>query len=928
MIDSIVKNSIKTSLINSELQSHEKYQHQLITNKNIKLISELKYLLSTCDEFLFSIAFITLGGVSSIINELLECEKRNIVGKIITGDYQNFTQPEALNKLDFFANINLKMCINENLHAKGYYFRHGDIWTIIIGSSNLTQNALTINNELNIKFSSYKDGDVVKQIFKNFDETFERSYFVKDIIGQYQEKYELSKGVYNKVGTKLNIGIEPNSMQKKALKNLQLAREKDISKGLLISATGTGKTFVSAFDVKQMNPKKMLFIVHRENIAKKAMESFQKIMPNKSYGLYTGGKYNLDADYIFATIQTISRSEQLQKFDKNMFEYIIIDEVHHIGADSYRKVIDHFEPCFLLGMTATPERTDGFNIYELFDYNIVHEIRLNDALEAEILTPFMYYGVADVSVDGNLLDEKADFNQLISESRIQHIIEQSQFYGYSGDVLHSLLFVSRIDEGKELERLFLKRDIKAKFLSGENTESERQKYIDQFEDGIINYLITVDIFNEGIDIPCVNQVILLRPTSSAIVYVQQIGRGLRKYNNKEYVVIIDFIGNYEKNFLVPVALSQNFTGQKDGLLKFLNNPNEVIYGNSIITFDKIVKEKIIEQVSTKKLATKGSIKKEYEILYNRLNRVPLLNDFYQHHLTAPSVIIENYGTIKKFYNVMNVDIEFKNENGIDFLYKYFLTPSRIHEIFILNSLNRGMKTIDDLSKELEVEYGLTDQEEVLKNALSHLMRTICVTFSQLRKYQPLVVESNGFYKLVNIDKVYLEDVIKCGIKYAQDNDLITNDMYIKTHIYNKRQCAVNSLLDYNEGKQIAGHFWDEEAKTMLIFMNFDNENSFTNYDNYLLNDCTFVWYSQKNRVLERNGQPTVEGRIAQGFYKIHAFGRRSKNSFYYLGDVEEIIKVEEIKIEDKKVVKYTFKLDSPIDEAVYSYLNQMEVIDN
>ena len=287
-------------------------------------------------------------------------------------------------------------------------------------------------------------------------------------------------------------------------------------------------------------------------------------------------------------------------FNPNDFDYIIIDEVHRAGANSYQELVNYFTPKFMLGMSATPERSDDFDIYKMFDYNIAYEIRLQQAMEYDLLCPFHYYGITDIQVNGESLDDKTDFNNLVSKDRVKHIIEQINRYGYSGDRVRGLVFCSRKDEATELSNLFNTRGYKTISLTGENTEAQRRDAMNRLEsDDLVNcldYIFTVDIFNEGIDIPKVNQVIMLRPTESAIVFVQQLGRGLRKDPSKEYVVIIDFIGNYEKNFLIPIALSGSLSYNKDTLRRFVSEGSLIIPGASTVNFDLISKKKIFEFV--------------------------------------------------------------------------------------------------------------------------------------------------------------------------------------------------------------------------------------------------------------------------------------------------------------------------------------------
>ncbi len=399
-------------------------------------------------------------------------EEKGVKGKILTGDYLNFTQPKALRRLLKYKNIELKILSNEKFHAKGYFFRKGDVWSMIIGSSNLTQTALTVNFEWNLKINSLEKGKSAKEILNNFFDIFNRLPKTDlKMVEEYEKIYKAVKEYEKEKIKKQNYferkEITPNLMQREALKNLfELRKTKD--RGILISATGTGKTYLSAFDVKNVNPEKMLFTAHRKTILEKSKLTFENIIKDKKMAVYGENGWE-NADYIFAMVQTLSRPEHLKNFSEDFFDYIIIDEVHHSGAKTYQALINYFKPkfllgmtatpertddfdvyglfnhniayeirlydalrenllCpfhypkFLLGMTATPERTDDFDVYGLFNHNIAYEIRLYDALRENLLCPFHYFGISDISVDGEIIDEKTSIKKLAADERVNHLL--------------------------------------------------------------------------------------------------------------------------------------------------------------------------------------------------------------------------------------------------------------------------------------------------------------------------------------------------------------------------------------------------------------------------------------------------------------------------------------------------------------------------
>jgi len=448
-------NNIKAGFIEKSIDSSGEYIPRLLTNERsagVKVLSSIIAELNSCEEFWFSVAFLTNGGLQSLLNTFKELQNKKIKGKILVSQYLNFTQPEALKRLLKFNNIELRINTNDNFHSKGYLFKKGEYYNLIVGSSNLTATALSTNKELNLKVSAKIDSYIIQKALYEFGNDFKGSSIVDEaFIDQYETEYENGKKFQaeylfkqieiNPLGTKK---ISPNLMQIEALSNLKKIRSEGKNKALLISATGTGKTFLSAFDAQEFKPNKLLFVVHRANIAEAALKTFKQVFGfNKEMGFYSGGRKEQDKDFIFSTIQTISRTEHLEVFSPDHFDYIIIDESHRAGADSYQKIVKYFKPKFLLGMTATPERTDGLDIFSLYDHNIAYEIRLQKALEIEILSPFHYFGVTDLSIDGQLIEEKAEFNLLTSQERVDRIIENSLFYNCDDGNIRGLVFVPK-----------------------------------------------------------------------------------------------------------------------------------------------------------------------------------------------------------------------------------------------------------------------------------------------------------------------------------------------------------------------------------------------------------------------------------------------------------------------------------------------------
>lgn len=936
----ILIDSIKTSLIDRNMESILSYQHKLISNREEKIVSLIRRELENCDEFIISVAFVTLGGVTMILEQLKDLEVRGVKGKVLTGDYLTFTQPKALKKLLEFKNIELKVLSDEKFHAKGYFFRKGDIWTMIVGSSNLTQTALTVNFEWNLKINSLKDGKIATEILNNFYNVFNKIPALDmDSLLEYERVYNLTKEYTKKKKQEIREYKEiiPNIMQKQALENLNNLRNYE-RKGLLISATGTGKTYLSAFDVRNANPKRVLFIAHRKTILQKAKETYENILRDKKIVIY--GEEDIDeADIVFAMIQTLSKENHMTKFSPDYFDYIVVDEVHHGGAKSYQSVLNYFIPKFLLGMTATPERGDNFDIYKLFDNNIAYEIRLHDALKEELLSPFHYFGISDIEIDGELINEKSGIKKLTADARVNHIIEKSRFYGYSGDKIHGLIFVSRIDEALLLEEKFQERGVKAIALTGDDSDEKRERSIAQLENGEIEYIITVDIFNEGVDIPCVNQVILLRPTESSIVYIQQLGRGLRKYPDKEYVVILDFIGNYEKNFLIPIAVSQNNNYDKDYMKRFIMNGTDMIPGQSSIIFEEIVKERIFENINRTNFSTKKNIEKDFILLEKQLGRVPMLYDFFEKNMIEPSVILKYKKTYDEVLRILKPREEFptldtRESNYLTFLSIFFTPAKRVHEMVILQELlNKERVSIEAIGKILEERYSLYNQEESIENGVKHLAKEIFVSLSTAKEFLPIVeryeddIVLSGDFKKSYEGKLYfknlIDDLIRYNLAYVEKNyKQREEETILRYKEYSKQEAFWYLNLDFNNGYQVSGYTVFEEQRKVILFITLDDTPPFTQYDNKFYDNRRFTWYSKNQRCLSRNGKLTAEGKIAENYYILEVFiKKKSGENFYYIGKVKEVLNPKEIvNYKGNSVVEYELLLKDEIEENLYNYL--------
>ena len=390
----------ETAYIDGNVASNVVYRPQFLSNnykEGKKVLSSVEDELLACDQFQISVAFITLGGIEPLLQTLKELEKKNIPGEILTTNYLNFSEPKALAKLNVLKNIKLKMYdvekASEGFHTKGYIFKKEEIYRIIIGSSNMTKSALTTNREWNTKIVSTEQGEVAKEIVHEFNDLWKSKYALNfdEFYNNYKEKYEIIKH-QRQIAKKEQITsieqykLQPNSMQVGLISNLKKIIASGEKRALLISATGTGKTYASAFAMRELGFKRVLFLVHRGQLARQTKKSYEKIFGNTvSMGLVGAGYHEYDKDYVFAMVQTLNKDSHLMEYRPDEFDCIVLDEAHHTSAGTYQKVMNYFKPKFWLGMTATPDKRDdnieGRNIYEIFNY--------------ELSDPVFYDGAAD-----------------------------------------------------------------------------------------------------------------------------------------------------------------------------------------------------------------------------------------------------------------------------------------------------------------------------------------------------------------------------------------------------------------------------------------------------------------------------------------------------------------------------------------------------
>ena len=991
-----LKESLSTGFINHSLISKKQMQPDFILNDKFKESKVLSYILNrieVCDNFWISAAFLTTSGLASLHNALkVFSDKGKGEGKIYVSDYLTFTQPEALRRIRQFRNIETRILVNKAYHGKGYLFKCGEQFDCLIGSSNLTAQALTSNDELNFHFTASAESKSIADFLKIFNSNFDQASILTDeYLSIYTNKYELKKfsdEEYSKAvdinfkeqeflendSSKINKSNQfdgdlkinhtpkftPNLLQLEATNNLDQLRSEGEEKALVISATGTGKTFLSAFDVKNFNPKRMLFIVHRFRITSKALDTFKVIFgKERTYGFYSHSVKDTKSDFIFSTIQTINKDENLRSFDPNAFDYIVIDETHRAGASSYNKVLDYFKPKFLLGMTATPERTDGYDIFSLFNHNIACEIRLPRAMEEGLVCPFHYFGITDLLIDGEEIEEKTSFNKLVSSERVNHIIEKIDEFGTDDGTRRGLIFCSSVKEAMALANEFNNRGLRSVALSGISSEDERLDVMRRIEakesPEKLEYIFSVDILNEGIDIPCINQIVMLRPTQSAIVFVQQLGRGLRQAKGKEYLTVIDFIGNYEKNYLIPVALYGDRSLNKDTLRKLVSSKSNIIPGSSTINFDEITKEKIYNSIDGGNLKTKKDLVNDYRILKFRLGREPMMMDFVEHDLRDPFQYIE-YNKTDSFYNFSYL-LEGENLPHLDEFGKKLLEK-------ICKLVNNGIRGLESLlllelieNEEVNIssvisKYQKITKSDVDKETFNSAVNVLNLKFNtEIHKKKLTIVADIYDYEIL----VSKGDLIQRGSSLSKALANITFKKYIKDsseyslHTFMKncgksilvdgfvryakyKRTDVFRILNFNKepvGLNVGGYMKSKDNTNCALFVRYNKPSEISdtiNYEDKFLSPELFCHISKNSRNLK---SPEVILWTSQKKNKVRIplFVKKSDDegeAHYYIGDltyIEGSAKEQKMSGESgKDVVNCSYKIDEPVEENLYTYL--------
>jgi superfamily II DNA or RNA helicase len=835
-------------------------------------LDKIKQSLRTCQAFYFSVSFIKRAGLVLLSQDIRAAIERGVKGRLITTTYQNFTDVESLKfflslsnhpnfecHLDFDCFYDEKNYEKYGFHSKGYLFDYGAESELIVGSSNITRFALLKNIEWDMMLKVPNDNETIVSAREEFFRLWEKTLPLDSAqTDKYAQRLNFAIERWDMDYDLASHKIKPNYMQRKALRELNRYRAMGQDKALVVAATGSGKTYLAAFDALNFAPEHLLYIVHEGSILKRSLETFQSIFGGDVFmGEFTGGHKDLDAQFLFSTNVSMCRS--LELFEKKQFDYIIIDECHHAAADSYKKIIDYFEPEFLLGLTATPERMDNQDVYELFGNNVPYELRLRDALVNDLIVPFKYYGIRDERVDFSKENERRMISQFVTDEHCEFVVEQIERYRVPNQKLKALAFCKTISHAKMMAEA-LETYYKTAYLTGKNDTGERVRAYEDLQsdrEGSLEVLCAVDILNEGVDIPGVNMVLFLRPTESSTIFIQQLGRGLRKYDNKDYVPVVDFIGNnYKRSAQIALALgglAQKFVIEKRLLMALVRDNFKPLgleqYGVEI-NIDSLSKEEILKYVENENFYSLKYMKQDYNNFKKYIN-----SPTYPRHMdylnsdSAPDLLKfmqikicskktnSYYGFLKGIGEENLVEFSGEQENVINYL-SGLLQLVRPHDYLICKFLLDGDNSVRSIEEKVKEEVQNYQKKE-FNHALEYLEKN-CVVITDGDTIRLGCEIGSGI-------KDYLSDLIEYGLtKYKADYADITG-MFLLWNDYRYEQVQTKRCI--NPGYNAVGTYYGTEGD-VYIFASIKKDVAegmeHLNYKDKFLEPAVFQWECKAN----------------------------------------------------------------------------------
>lgn len=892
------------------------------------LVSELKREIRTADEIDFLISFIKFSGIRLIYDDLLEFTKTRKL-RIITSSYMAASDYKAILNLAKLPNTEIKISYDTKrtrLHAKAYHFRRKTGFsTAYIGSSNLSNPAISDGLEWNVKLSEYTSRDVLLQFEKTFEGYWNDEEFKTFNPSSNLDKKELKTSLDKKKsedGELVFFELRPYSHQKEILEDLRVEREEYNSyRNLVVAATGTGKTMVAAFDYKEQiknGDKNLLFLAHRKEILNQSLYTFRNVLKDQNFGeMWVDGDKPVENTHVFASIQSLISSNNFESYSKDYFDYIVIDESHHTGATSYLKVIDYFKPQILLGLTATPERMDGENILEHFNDRIASEIRLSDAIDRKLLCPFHYFAITDPEDLSHLKWTRGgyDINELEnvytkSKQRVQVILDSMNTYLKDISDFKALGFCVSIKHADFMAKSFNKAGIPSLALHSESKDSERKKARKLLMNGEINCIFTVDLFNEGVDIPEIDTVLFLRPTQSLTVFTQQLGRGLRLSSNKEQLTVLDFVGQAHENYDFSGKLRTLVGRTRRGIGHEIEEDFPNMPAGCHIKLEKIARDYILRNIQADSFNVRilRNMVKNFSLNFtNELN----LRNFLDNYRIDRDKFYSRYS----FYKILH-EVGFKEEYRI------------VNKKELKNSLRR-FAAID--SKNL-----LCFSEKILTNSIESLSlnhreeKMLAIFHYTIWGDKPLLSYRDSLKTLKESNPDLVGELLEI-IDYNKRNIRVLEEEYdseipLDIHASYTLDQILAAFGRHTEKKKTSfreGVLYIKERNTDLLFITINKSEedylATTMYNDYAINRNLFHWESQSTTGVNT---PTGQRYISRADgHKVLLFVREYNKLYNNAAPYVFLGNARYLSHEGDRPIEIIWKMDKPIPEKILTESN-------